>query len=376
LAHSKQNQERDVDLRFNLILQQAGRNHLMSFIDSLAMKKLRAYTQTGVWKEKTIALLLLWITFSLAASQLAAQNITRLPDAPAASAALPPGDPSIIADDATSGSDATSKGSSASNQPICGILHLGRCLEDLGSDEKGVFTSPFRLRPKDSYWLMPFGAANGLAVAYDTQASKTLGVDQKRTNIADNITNFGSYYATGAESAGVYFVGLARKDPKLAETGRLSAEAILASGTVTLVIKMAANRQRPLQGNGQGDFWADGTSHWEFDSSFPSDHATASMALARVVAGEYPKWYVAIPAYGFAESVGISRILANQHFPSDVLVGQAIGLLTGSYVLHHHALYCCGRRKALTSKILGSIDPIADPRTHAVGVSMEIPFGQ
>lgn len=261
-------------------------------------------------------------------------------------------------------------------EPICGIAHLGRCIRDLGDDEKGVFTSPFRVQPRDSYWLMPFGAATGLAVAYDAQASKTLGVDQNRTNIANNITNFGSYYATGAESAGVYFLGLARKDPKLAEAGRLSAEAILASGTVTLVLKMAANRQRPLQGNRQGDFWANGTSHWEFDSSFPSDHATASMALARVFAGEYPHWYVVLPAYGFAESVGISRILANQHFPSDVLVGQAIGFLTGGYVLHHHALYCCGRENKLSTKIMSTIDPIADPRTHAVGVSMEIPLGR
>lgn len=317
---------------------------------------------------------LLALTFSLPALSLAAQEGVHLPDAPDASSVAVLNNPSITADG--SPLDAPSKDHSAPRQPICGITHLGRCIEDLGADEKGVFTSPFRLQPKDSYWLMPFGAATGLAFAYDAEASKALGVDQNRTNIANDITNFGSYYATGAESAGIYFLGLARKDPKLAETGRLSAEAILASGTVTLSIKIAANRQRPLQGNRRGDFWADGTSHWEFDSSFPSDHATASMALARVFAGEYPHWYVAVPAYGFAESVGISRILANQHFPSDVLVGQAIGFLTGGYVLHHHALYCCGRSISLSSKIMSTIDPIADPRTHAVGVSMEIPLGR
>ena len=349
---------------------------MKSSIDSLAMKKLRSHVPAAMRKVKVMALVVLWITFSLAASQLAAQNNTRPSDPPAAGSAPPPNNSLITAADATSGSDATNKESPALKQPICGILRLGRCLEDLGSDEKGVFTSPFRVQPKNAYWLIPFGAATGLALAYDAEASKTIGVDQNRTNVADNITNFGSYYATGAESAGVYFLGLARKDPKLAETGRLSAEAILASGTVTMVIKMAANRQRPLQGNRQGDFWADGTSHWEFDSSFPSDHATASMALARVVAGEYPKWYVAIPAYGFAESVGISRVLANQHFPSDVLVGQAIGFLAGGYVLRHHALYCCGRKNSLSSRLMSTVDSIADPRTHAIGVSMEIPFGR
>jgi membrane-associated phospholipid phosphatase len=264
---------------------------------------------------------------------------------------------------------------SPSAAPICGITHLGSCIRDLAQDEKGIFTSPFRLQPKDAYWLMPLGAATGLAFAYDAEAAKVVGVDPNRANIANNISNFGSFYATGAESAGVYFLGLAQKNPKLAETGRLSAEAILASGTVTIVTKMASNRQRPLQGNGQGDFWADGTAHWQFDSSFPSDHATASMALARVVAGEYPHWYVVLPAYGFAESVGIARILANQHFPSDVLVGQAIGFLSGGYVLRHHALFL-REKNTFASRLMDSIQPISDPRVRAVGFALSVPLGR
>jgi membrane-associated phospholipid phosphatase len=230
------------------------------------------------------------------------------------------------------------------------------------------------VQPKDTYWLAPLGAATGMAFAYDPDAAQAVGVDASRSNSANTIAGFGSFYATGAESAGIYFLGLANKNPKLAETGRLSAEAILASGTVSLVTKMASNRQRPLQGDGQGHFWAEGISHWQFDSSFPSDHATASMALARVVAGEYPHWYVVLPAYGFAESISISRILANQHFPSDVLVGQAIGFLSGGYVLSHRSLYRPSARRTLTSELLDSLNPIGDPRTRTVGASLEIPL--
>jgi hypothetical protein len=40
-------------------------------------------------------------------------------------------------------------------RPICGITRLGRCIQDLGEDEKGIFTSPLRLQPKDAYWLAP-----------------------------------------------------------------------------------------------------------------------------------------------------------------------------------------------------------------------------
>ena len=263
-----------------------------------------------------------------------------------------------------------------SGKPICGITHLGRCIQDLGEDEKGIFTSPLRLQPKDSYWLAPLGAATGLAFAYDADAARAAGVDVSRTNTANKIAGFGSFFATGAEGAGIYFIGLSRKNPKLAETGRLGAEAAIDSGTVTLVTKLVTNRQRPRQGNGHGDFLAFGTDHWEWDSSFPSDHATATMALARVVTGEYPRWYVIVPAYGFVETVSISRILANQHFPSDILVGRAIGFLSANYVLNHRALYRPGAKKTFAAKLIGSVNPIADPRTRTLGASMEIPLGQ
>ena len=281
-------------------------------------------------------------------------------------------DPGVLA----STSFSTPNASAQETQTICGITKLGRCLRDLGEDEKAIFTSPLRLQPKDGYWLAPLGAATGLAIAYDADASEAVGVDPGRTNTANTIADFGSFIATGAEGAGIYFIGLAKKNPKLAETGRLADEAIIDSGTVTLVTKLVTNRQRPRQGNGQGDFWPYGTQHWEWDSSFPSDHATASMSLARVIAGEYPHWYVMVPAYGFAETISMARIFANQHFPSDILVGQAVGFLTGSYVLNHRSLYRPGAKKTLASRIISSVNPIADPQTHTLGAWMEIPVGR
>ncbi len=279
--------------------------------------------------------------------------------------------------DAFTGSTlSTPNASVQETQTICGITKLGRCIRDMGEDEKAIFSSQLRLQPKDGYWLAPLGAATGLAIAYDADAAETVGVDPSRTSTANTIADFGSFITTGAEGAGIYFIGLAKKNPKLAETGRLADEAIIDSGTVTLVTKLVTNRQRPRQGNGHGDFWPFGTQHWEWDSSFPSDHATASMALARVIAGEYPHWYVMAPAYGFAETISMSGIFANQHFPSDILVGQAVGFLTGSYVLNHRSLYRPGAKKTLASKIIGSVNPIADARTRTLGAWMEIPVGR
>lgn len=286
------------------------------------------------------------------------------------------GEDSVSIQNSTPTPSTQSAVSTQEGQPICGFKHLGTCIANLGEDEKGIFTSPLRAQPKDAYWLAPLGAATGLALAYDADASATLGHDQGRINTASSISNIGEFWATGGESAGIYFLGLYRQDPKLAETGRLAAESILDSGTVTLATKLVTNRERPRDGNGHGDFWTNRPQGWTWDSSFPSGHATASMALARVVAGEYPHWYVMVPAYGFAETVSICRVLALAHFPSDVIVGQAFGFLSASYVLNHRALYRPGAKRTLTSRLLGSVDPVMDPRTHTIGASMEISLGR
>ena len=264
----------------------------------------------------------------------------------------------------------------ATGTVICGITHLVRCIEDLGQDDAGIFTSPARAQRRDLRWMLPVGTAFGLAMAYDAQAQQTLGTHPNLQSNMNTFSEFGSFYASGAEGAGFYFAGLATKNPKLAETGRLGAEAVIDSGTVTLLIKLASNRHRPLQGNGQGHFWADGSSHWEWDSSFPSDHATASMSLARIIAGEYPRWYVQAAAYGFAESISLGRVLAKEHFPSDVILGQTIGFLTGTYLLHHRALYAGNGRRNLVSRMIDQVQPEINPATRTMGVGLRIAFGQ
>lgn len=314
---------------------------------------------------------------SLLIRSAGAQNSANLPDSPLAHTAsnISAAQADIEHDPATSPRSKTADSAgNGKDQTVCGITHIGRCIKDLAEDDKGIFTSPLRVRTKDAYWIAPLGVATGLAFAYDTNAEAVEGFDKGREDTANTISDFGSFYASGAEGAAIYFIGLGRHNPKLAETGRLAAEAVIDSGTVVAATKLMTNRERPIEGDHQGSFWTNGTGSWHWDSSFPSDHAAATMALARVIAGEYPRWYVAVPAYTFAETISVARILANAHFPSDVVVGQAIGFLTGGYLLHHRALYCCGNRQSISSKIMSSIDPITDPGTRTVGASIEIPL--
>ena len=71
-------------------------------------------------------------------------------------------------------------------------------------------------------------------------------------------------------------------------------------------------------------------------TSFPSEHAAISWAMAGTFAHEYPSPFVKFLAYGAATLISASRVTAKQHFPADVFVGAAIGYLSSEYVYHQH----------------------------------------
>ena len=61
--------------------------------------------------------------------------------------------------------------------------------------------------------------------------------------------------------------------------------------------------------------------------SFPSGHAAAGMSIAVAYGLVFPLW--AGPLLLLALAVGFSRIRLGVHYPSDVLVGQLVAMMTG-----------------------------------------------
>lgn len=63
------------------------------------------------------------------------------------------------------------------------------------------------------------------------------------------------------------------------------------------------------------------------ESSFPSGHTAAVFALAAVLVCMYGRRFAGF--YLLAAFIGFTRIYVGVHFPSDVLAGAVIGILTG-----------------------------------------------
>ena len=203
-------------------------------------------------------------------------------------------------------------------------------VKDIAGDQKRIWTSFTHVRLVDADWLVPLGAATGIMLATDTDFSKHLSSSPSRISNSNNLANYGlgSLVAVGG---GMYLWGHITHDDHKRETGLLAGEAAINSLAVTYALKYALGRERPLQGNPpyQGDFWQGGV-------SFPSEHAAAAWSIASVIAHEYPGPLTSILAYGAASAISVSRITAKEHFPSDVLIGSAIGWLVAEEVYRHH----------------------------------------
>lgn len=202
-------------------------------------------------------------------------------------------------------------------------------------DQEAIWTSPVRLRTHDLVWFVPLLGATGAAIATDRQAERDVishdpGFNNANTN-ASNVM-IGGFIAAPVV---LYGVGHLREDDHAREAGVLGAEGILDGLVVEQGTKLIFWRERPAIDNGRGRFFQSSVG---VDSSFPSSHSVLAWSTAAVLASEYPNHWAQLGVYSAATGVSLTRVMGQQHFPADVLVGGAAGWLVGRYVYrrHHH----------------------------------------
>jgi undecaprenyl-diphosphatase len=119
--------------------------------------------------------------------------------------------------------------------------------------------------------------------------------------------------------ATVTAIGLIDNNKSTLKKGLYLAESAAAATFICYGMKYSFKRSRPYMkipelaaGSGK-------------DPSFPSGHTSVAFASATSLYLAYPKWYVAVPAFTYAASVGYSRMYLGVHYPTDVLAGAVIG---------------------------------------------------
>lgn len=184
-------------------------------------------------------------------------------------------------------------------------------------DQRAFWSSPSELR-RGAAWktIAPFAGFTALAIAGDRWVSKQVPASASGFKRSKDISDYTTYSLLGS-AGGAYLMGHLTHNDHLAETGFLAGEAALNSTLAVYAIKQAAARPRPLEA-GSGQFLRGG-------ASFPSEHSAIAWSVASVVAHEYPGPLTRAAAYGMASAVMLTRVTSKQHFPSDVVVGSALG---------------------------------------------------
>lgn len=122
----------------------------------------------------------------------------------------------------------------------------------------------------------------------------------------------GQEWLLGSGALATYTIGRVWDRPKVASIGGDFIEAQIVAGAATFALKQSIRRTRP-----------DGEPR-----SFPSGHASGTFAAATVVQRHFGL-KGAIPAFSAAVLITGARMQANSHYPTDLIMGAAVGILSG-----------------------------------------------
>ena len=195
----------------------------------------------------------------------------------------------------------------------------------------------------DAWVLGGFAIAATVAFPNDRHLASSFrrGDVQDNRTLRDAAALFRGVGQPGVVVGGVsaWALGRLTHRPVLAATGLRVTEAIVVAAGLTSVGKFAAGRARPATTDDRDPYdfrWWRGTRQGY--TSMPSGHTSAAFAAASALAGDWRRFApgsarYAVPAlYSGAALVGLSRMYHDGHWASDVVVGAALGALSGRVV--------------------------------------------
>jgi membrane-associated phospholipid phosphatase len=237
--------------------------------------------------------------------------------------------------------------------------HLdGRYVKKFGLDFGSVYTSPARWN--GGQWLTFAAVVGAGAVIFAFDRDIYEAVQKQKTDFSRGASPYIRVFGDGGFliglTAALYASGEIFAAPGLRKTALLGLESFLTTEALVLALKVAVGRARPYIGESSHNFhpFTFRTGY----TSFPSGDASGAFSVATVIAERTDSVFVDVLVYGLAGLVALYRVHDQFHWPSDVLLGSALGFVVGKKVCRlnddrsanqfHVAFECTGTRQAVT----------------------------
>jgi membrane-associated phospholipid phosphatase len=188
--------------------------------------------------------------------------------------------------------------------------------------------------------------ATGLLAPFDRPIQRGMQAPDLQDNrdLHHAATAFGFYGGPGPFIIGgtLYLVGRSTSSTRLAALGVHLTEGVIVAAALNGLLKGVSGRTLPNATTGERGDFSFGRGFHEGNGSFvsfPSGHTAASFAAATVLSREVSSWdssaarVVGPLAYSAATLVAVSRLYQNVHWASDLPLGAAIGVLSGTTVV-------------------------------------------
>lgn len=200
-----------------------------------------------------------------------------------------------------------------------------RSIKRIGADQKRLYLAPFE--PHNLKWDAIVLVGTGAFLAADRHIENN--VPHSHYTLYQDTSNI-AIAGLATSLAGVYIYGFKTEHRHARETGELELETLINTFLIYAPMQLIFARQRPDEGNGNGDFFK----HHALNTSFPGGHAMFTWAMASVLADEYPKPWARVLSYGAAFTVTFSRFMARDHWSSDMFLGMGLGLAIAENTFH------------------------------------------
>jgi membrane-associated phospholipid phosphatase len=190
--------------------------------------------------------------------------------------------------------------------------------------------------------LLPIGVIHSQNADIGLLRDINIGRDTRLDPSFKFITNSVAPLAIGMPVI-LFGTSLIRKDTLGCNKSIYVGASVLSAAVLVNILKYSIDRPRPFE------TYPDIEKATAAGSpSFPSGHTSDAFSLATSLSIAYPKWYVIVPSYAWALTVGYSRMHLGVHYPSDVLAGALTG--AGSAYLCYKGQQWLTRKRHIEKK--------------------------